>query len=113
MLRHIAGVESEAYYRRLALDAPPVADLEALRLLQRAHLGAVAFETARCCAAAVVPGVRPNRRTPPRSTGQVGSMLRHASGGLTTVVTRSPRTSDNTSAGFGRTAGARAVTRRR
>jgi N-hydroxyarylamine O-acetyltransferase len=37
-------VDGEAYLRRLGLLAPPPADLEGLRGLQRAHLEAVPFE---------------------------------------------------------------------
>ena len=43
-MRHTPCVDGEAYLRRLGLQAPPAADLEGLRLLQRAHLEAVPFE---------------------------------------------------------------------
>ena len=42
--RHTAGVDGEAYLRRLGLQAPPATDLDGLRRLQRAHLEAVPFE---------------------------------------------------------------------
>jgi arylamine N-acetyltransferase len=42
--RHTAGVEAEAYLRRLGFRAAPAANLDGLRQLQRAHLEAVPFE---------------------------------------------------------------------